>query len=56
MKIRKLKIILDTNIWISFLITRDFEKLETLLLNGNVRLLFSHELIEEFLTMLTTEQ
>jgi len=49
MKIRKLNIILDTNIWISFLITKDFKKLDIRIKKGNIRLLFSQELMEEFL-------
>jgi len=44
-----LKIILDTNIWISFLINRDFKKLDVQLTKRNIRFLFSEELMEEFL-------
>jgi len=51
MKIRKIKIILDTNIWISFLITKDFKKLDLLIIKGEIQLLFSNELIEEFVTV-----
>ena len=51
MKIRKTKIILDTNIWISFLITKDFKKLDLLINRGKIRLLFSNELLEEFITV-----
>jgi uncharacterized protein len=51
MKIRKTKIILDTNIWISFLITKDFKKLDSLINKGNIRLLYSNELLEEFISV-----
>lgn len=43
------RIILDTNLWISFLLTKDFSKLERLLSDGHVTILFSNELIEEFI-------
>lgn len=45
------KVILDTNLWISFLITRRYSPLDDLLLTGNIKLIFSKELIEEFLTV-----
>ena len=51
MKIRKIKIILDTNIWISFLITKDFKKLDLLIKRGKIQLLFSNELLEEFISV-----
>lgn len=43
------RIILDTNLWISFLITGDFKKLDSLIRNKKVKLIFSLESIEEFL-------
>lgn len=42
------KVILDTNLWISFLITRKLDFLDKLL-GKNIHLIFSKELIEEFL-------
>ena len=51
MRIRKLKVILDTNIWISFLISKDFKKLDLLMNKGKIQLLFSNELLEEFITV-----
>jgi putative PIN family toxin of toxin-antitoxin system len=45
------KVILDTNLWISFLITRRYSPLDDLLFNGKIKLVFSKELIEEFLTV-----
>jgi putative PIN family toxin of toxin-antitoxin system len=49
---KKLKIILDTNILISFLITRDFEKLDDFILSGKIILLFSEELLDEFISVI----
>src|SRR5690606_39484662 len=43
------KIILDTNLWISFLITKKFNQLDKLIENNNVTLIFSNELFEEFI-------
>jgi putative PIN family toxin of toxin-antitoxin system len=47
---KKSRIILDTNLWISFLLSKDFAKLDKLLLKGQVQLLFSEELLEEFIS------
>jgi putative PIN family toxin of toxin-antitoxin system len=43
------RIILDTNLWISFLISKDFAKLDKILFSGKCRLVFSEELMQEFL-------
>jgi putative PIN family toxin of toxin-antitoxin system len=43
------RIIIDTNIFVSFLITGSFFKLYRLLESHNVTLLFSEELLQEFL-------
>jgi putative PIN family toxin of toxin-antitoxin system len=43
------RIIIDTNLWISFLITKDFNKLDKLLYSKKYILVFSEELFEEFL-------
>ncbi|HTD42406.1 MAG TPA: putative toxin-antitoxin system toxin component, PIN family [Mucilaginibacter sp.] len=43
------RIILDTNLWISFLLSKEYSKLDKLLLNNKVKLLFSEELLEDFL-------
>jgi putative PIN family toxin of toxin-antitoxin system len=45
------RIIIDTNLWISFLITRNFRKLDNRIKTRTIRIVFSHELIEEFLTV-----
>ncbi|MCG2589847.1 putative toxin-antitoxin system toxin component, PIN family [Rhodohalobacter sulfatireducens] len=46
-----MRLILDTNLWISFLISSNYEKLDELLVNKDSKLLFSQELLEEFLTV-----
>ncbi|TDE14620.1 putative toxin-antitoxin system toxin component, PIN family [Dyadobacter psychrotolerans] len=43
------RIILDTNLWISFLISRDFSKLDDLIITKGCVLIFSKELLDEFL-------
>lgn len=43
------RVIIDTNLWISWLLTKDFTKLDQLLRNRTLVLLFSQELIDEFL-------
>jgi len=43
------RIILDTNLWISFLITKDFSKLDKLLFERDTILVFSKELLDEFI-------
>lgn len=45
----KHRIIIDTNLWISFLLTKDFLKIDNLLKGNHVKLLFSQELLEEFI-------
>jgi putative PIN family toxin of toxin-antitoxin system len=45
----KSRIILDTNLWISFLITKDFSKLDEIIFSKKSILIFSQELLEEFI-------
>ena len=45
----KEKVVLDTNIWIGFLIAKDFTRLDKLLFSHKVTLIFSKELLEEFI-------
>jgi uncharacterized protein len=42
------RLILDTNLWISFLISRKLDKLDPILKSGGVSFLFSIELLKEF--------
>ena len=43
------RIIIDTNLWISFLITKDYTKLDEILFAKKAVLVFSQELLDEFL-------
>ena len=42
-------VILDTNLWISHLISNSLAHLDQLLIEGKVRLIFSEQILEEFL-------
>lgn len=42
-------LVVDTNLWISFLISRSFVKLDKVLKRGSARLIFNAELLEEFI-------
>ena len=48
---RKHRVIIDTNLWISFLLTRDFARLDALLATEKLTLLFSQELLNEFVAV-----
>jgi putative PIN family toxin of toxin-antitoxin system len=45
---RSKKMILDTNLWISFLISKKFNSIDNLIENKKITLIFSDELISEF--------
>ena len=49
MRTKPSKIIIDTNLWISYLITKGFKRLDKLIYNDKARLIFSQELIDEFI-------
>jgi len=44
-------VILDTNLWISFLISKDYSFLDNYVLKGKVKLIFSEELFGEFISI-----
>ena len=46
------KVILDTNLWISFLISKDFSFLDNYVVKGTVKLIFSEELLDECYTVI----
>jgi putative PIN family toxin of toxin-antitoxin system len=48
---RSKKIVLDTNLWLSFLISKKFDAIDNLINCGKIKLVFSSELIEEFVTV-----
>lgn len=43
------RIIIDTNLWLSFLITKDYSRLDKILSDKLVTLLYSQQLIDEFI-------
>ena len=45
----KSRIVIDTNLWISFLLTKDFSAFDKFISTPNLTLLFSSELLEEFI-------
>ena len=50
---RSKTIILDTNLWISFLISKKFSSIDNLIENKKLTLIFSEELIAEFLEVVS---
>lgn len=44
----KHRVVIDTNLWISFLLAKDFRKLDKLFADDRLVLLFSQELLDEF--------
>jgi putative PIN family toxin of toxin-antitoxin system len=56
MPVQKNRIIIDTNLWISFLLSKDFSKLDRIIANKQVNLLFCDELLQEFLTVVNREK
>ncbi|MDO5524393.1 MAG: putative toxin-antitoxin system toxin component, PIN family [Bacteroidia bacterium] len=45
----KIRVVIDTNLWISFLISKRINELRTLILKKRIVVLFSNELLREFL-------
>ena len=41
------RVIIDTNLWISFLLTKDLSKFDSIITEQKLTLLFSQELIDE---------
>lgn len=50
---RSKKVILDTNLWISFLISKKFAEIDALITTKEIILIFSDELIEEFIEVVS---
>ena len=53
---KKKKIIIDTNLWISFLISGEYQKMDVLFSSGKIRLLFSERLFAEFIRVAGREK
>lgn len=47
LKNKPLRLVIDTNLWISFIISRKYDQLDPLLFSNKARILFSAELIQE---------
>jgi putative PIN family toxin of toxin-antitoxin system len=45
----KHRVIIDTNLWISFLLTNEYSQIDTMFADNNLTLIFSQELIDEFI-------
>lgn len=52
MKNSSKRVIIDTNLWISFLISKNYTQLDKVLFSKNCILIFSEELLNEFLTVI----
>lgn len=48
----KHKIVIDTNLWINFLLTSDYSKIDPVFAGGDIILLFSQERIDEFIEVI----
>lgn len=46
---KTIKLILDTNLWISFLLSKNYTQLDDILFIKRAKLIFSQELLEKFL-------
>lgn len=47
------RVVIDTNLWISFLLSKKFNFLDALFQDSNITLLFSKEPLEEFVSVST---
>jgi len=52
MKSKTQRIILDTNLWISFLISKNYSQLDEIIFERKCTLIFSEELLNEFLEVI----
>ncbi len=48
---KTLKLILDTNLWVSFLISKNYIQLDEIIFVKKAKIIFSRELLEEFLSV-----
>jgi uncharacterized protein len=48
---QKDRVIIDTNLWLSFLISKDNSSIDTIFSEDLITLLYSHELIDEFISV-----
>jgi len=53
---KKIRVIFDTNIWISFLISKSMKDIDKLIFSERIVLLFSDELMTEFIDVTSREK
>lgn len=53
---KKLKVILDTNIWVSFLISKSLAKLDKYIIGDKIELLYSEESLAEFVEVISRKK
>lgn len=51
MRKKGIKIIIDTNLWISYLISKDYNKLDKLIFDSQIQILFCEELYYEIISV-----
>jgi uncharacterized protein len=56
MRNQKDRVIIDTNIWISFLLTKDYKKLDRIINHRKIIIVVSKELIEEIIEVTQREK
>ena len=49
MREKRDRVIFDTNIWVSYLISDQFSLIDNLIVNQNIDIIFSEELLDEFI-------
>ena len=53
---RKTRVVIDTNLWISFLISHEYKKMDFFFSSGKICLLFSERLFAEFIGVASREK
>jgi len=53
MEVKSDRVVIDTNLWISFLLTSDYSKLDKIFRDESLVLLFSEELLDELLEVVS---
>ena len=56
MPAKPLRLVIDTNLWVSFLITRNYQKLDKIIVTHRAQLLFSKELLTEFIEVVNRQK
>lgn len=48
---QKNRVIIDTNLWISFLLTKDLSKFDSIIADNEITLIFSQDLVDEIVEL-----